>query len=380
MSEYAAESYATYCPEPYGASDVLYFRSQEGADDYIGGHWRLHRSLEGHRPLQARCRRVPGEPRCLDGQRALGNHPGAVTVAFRDRSPGRCACRGAAAERNNPRSDSLEPVATLTAREVLRRRRQRVVTHSFIAYAGAAGVLLVTPAGCTRRCSTWPRRVSVPIRDRWRLARGPAARHAGSACSPSIMLLFVVEDIHEEYRLTVVVRGTNSASVITMLFQVGGRLVGSAQWPCLEAERRAPTEDAAQRRLRAAGVLRPRCGRDARRGRDALRVLHRRRAAGERRQLGIATTGHSSAACWPSTPSALASWIFRDRGIAEECAGIRGQCGRVDDLRSLASAPATPISAPTRTRGLGGRCDWLVGLARQSTAAEDLRRPRASRA
>ncbi|KYF84593.1 hypothetical protein BE18_24605 [Sorangium cellulosum] len=38
VSEYAAESYATYRPSPYDASDVLYFRSQEGADDYIGGY------------------------------------------------------------------------------------------------------------------------------------------------------------------------------------------------------------------------------------------------------------------------------------------------------------------------------------------------------
>ncbi|WP_437483072.1 SDR family NAD(P)-dependent oxidoreductase [Sorangium sp. So ce1014] len=38
VSEYAAESYATYRPAPYDASDVLYFRSQEGADDYINGY------------------------------------------------------------------------------------------------------------------------------------------------------------------------------------------------------------------------------------------------------------------------------------------------------------------------------------------------------
>ncbi|WP_437483070.1 hypothetical protein WME75_42095 [Sorangium sp. So ce1014] len=274
--------------------------------------------------------------------------------------------------------DSLEPGGRLTdaaAREVLLRTRQEMVTLSFIAYAGLLGCAGFRAGRLQAELLRLLDELA-PVRDRWRLAWGPAVDSLAIGLFPFDHVLFAVEDIQDEHRLAVVVRGTNPASMITMLLEVGA-IYRQRPWPYGKprGELRPKISVGIDRGLRA--LLRLRAAGGTPGAGEALLEFLRRRVAGAQGQLAIATTGHSFGGTLASTLALCLADLQGTGGIAEEMRwDPEGRA--VVSTTSVAGLTAGDADfALYSDARLGARCDRLVNsldVTPHSYAAEDLAR------
>ncbi|KYF99709.1 hypothetical protein WME98_27785 [Sorangium sp. So ce296] len=271
--------------------------------------------------------------------------------------------------------EPLDRLADEAPREALLRTRQEMVTLSYIAYTGMLGSAGFQAsrlhAELLRLLGELP-----PVRDRWRLVWGPAVDSLAVGLLPFDHMLFAVEDPGDEHRVTVVVRGTNPVSLITMLFEVGA-VYQQRPWPYGKPSRELQPKISVgvDRALRA--LLRLRAARGAPGAGDTLLEFLRRRVAGARGQVSIATTGHSLGGALAST-------------LALCLADLQGSDGIAEDLRwdpeGRAVVSTTPIAglsagnldfALYSDARLRARCDRLVNaldVTPLSYAAEDLGR------